>query len=362
MIKALYLHIPFCDHICAYCDFPKVLKSYFDTSLYIDKLIEEIESLNIPFDSLKTIYIGGGTPSALDEKDLITLLSYLEHHFPSVKEYSIECNPESLSSSKLQILKRYGINRISLGVQSSDDQILKKLGRCHTSSSVTKAINLIREAGFNNLNLDFIYGLENTTLKDLEKDIDFALSFKPEHLSFYSLQVEEGTLFKIRRTETLNEDLLSEEYKFICQQLRNHGYTHYEISNFALPSFECEHNLTYWRDEEYYAAGLGASSYVGNLRTQNTLSLTEYLKGENKKKSEEITKSDEEFEFLMLSLRLKEGISLSEYQRRFNKDFLSTYKKGLEKEKDFLLITDRSVAVKEEYFYILDSIFLGLCD
>ena len=234
MISALYLHIPFCDHICAYCDFPKVLGRFFDKSLYIERLIEEIESLKIQDGSLKTIYIGGGTPSSLSEEELERLLSYLKKRFPNLDEFTIEANPESLDERKLSIMKRNGIDRISLGAESGNDAILAKMGRAHSRKDIVLAVERTRAQGIENINLDFIYGYPGESLPDALDDVSFAVSLKPKHLSFYSLQVEEGTRLGLERTK-VDDDDLANAYDAIVKALSAKGYRRYEISNFALP-------------------------------------------------------------------------------------------------------------------------------
>lgn len=360
MINSLYIHIPFCDHICAYCDFPKQLIKYSNTDDYLTALIEEIDSLNIPDNQLRTIYIGGGTPTSLSLQQLEKLLKYLNSRFPTTEEFTIEANPDGLTYEKLVLLKNHGINRISLGVQSSSEKILQKLGRHHTNDDVIAVINNIKKVGINNLNLDFIYGLDGTSLNDVNKDLQLALSLNPQHLSFYSLQIEPNTFLYINKTKTASDDELANMYSFISDTLEKNGFIHYEISNFAKPGFESKHNLTYWHDEQYYAAGLGASSYIGNLRKTNTLSMKKYLDKQWSYSTETISKNDEEFEFIMLNLRLKEGLSLIEYQKRFKVDFLKKYQHNLIKEKDYITIKNDHIAVKTQYFYILDTIFLNL--
>lgn len=360
MINSLYIHIPFCDHICAYCDFPKQLIQYSKTEEYLNALIDEINELKIPDDQLRTIYIGGGTPTSLSLSQLEILLFYLKSHFKKLDEFTIEANPEGLNFEKLQLIKQSGINRISLGVQSSSNRILEKLGRHHFRKDVVNAVDMIKKIGIYNFNLDFIYGLENTSINDVKNDLEFALSLQPKHLSFYSLQIEPNTYFYINKTNTVSDDELADIYAYISKTLEENSFVHYEISNFALPGFESKHNLTYWHDQQYYAVGLGASSYVGNKRETNTLSMKKYLEKKLDKKTEFISKKDEEFEFIMLNLRLKEGFSLSEYFDRFNIDFLQKYRDKIAKEKEYLIIKNGRVSVKPSYFYILDTIFLNL--
>lgn len=357
-IKSLYLHIPFCDNICFYCDFPKVFSRYFDKRLYINKLINDIKKLNIPFDSLMTIYIGGGTPSSLSILEIEPLLYYLHQSFPSIKEFSIEANPESLTLEKIKLYKKYGVNRVSLGCQSSNEKILKYLGRKHTISDIQNSVAMLREEHINNFNLDFIYGIPNQTLSDIENDLNFALKLNPTHLSFYSLQIEEGTILYNNLTK-IDNDVDRKHYDLICSILKKHNYIHYEVSNFAKKDYYCRHNLTYWKDEEYYACGVGSAFYIKNKRGKNTLSLTDYLNDKNKIETEIITKNDEEFEYLMLNLRLLNGFEIAAFNKRFNKDFLNTYKNKLSKLNKYIVITDR-VFIKPKYIYTMDQILIEL--
>ncbi len=360
MIPSLYIHIPFCEKICNYCDFAKVLSSSSDTGKYIDRLLNEISSLNIKDDSLETVYIGGGTPTCLNNKGLTRLLSYLHDHFPHLKEFTIEGNPESLTHKKAALLKKYGVNRVSLGVQSANEETLKYLGRNHNLKDVIEAVSYLRECGIDNINLDFIYGLPKETTTDLKKDIDFALSLNPTHLSFYALQIEESTIFYNRRLIPLDDDMERDLYDYLRKVLREHGYSRYEVSNFSKPNFESLHNKNYWHDGQYYAAGLSASGYVVNERYTDTRSLTRYMNGFTDRKKEVIDEETEEFEFLMLNLRLEKGFELEEFSKRFQKDFLKSYAENIDKVRDSLLITDKSVAIIPDKLYIMDNILLDL--
>lgn len=360
MVDALYIHIPFCDHICSYCDFPKVLCGTFSQRQYMDTLLWELESHNIPEDSLKTIYLGGGTPSALSLDCLESLLSYLHRHFPSVEEFTMECNPESLSKEKIELAKRYGVNRFSIGVQTARQDILKKLNRAHTNEDVIRCVQDLKRCGIDNYNLDFIYGLPSQNEADVLDDVCFALSLSPKHLSFYSLQIEEGTLLYSKHIPAVSDDTYATEYEMILSALKKNGFQRYEVSNFAIPSYESKHNLTYWHDREYYAAGLGASGYLGNLRYANTKSMNHYLQKNFRYQQEILSKGDEEFEFLMLNLRLAQGFSLDEFQRRFQKDFLSSYQDSLKKVQDRVCIEEGRFFIREDYLYTMDNILLEL--
>ncbi len=360
MTEALYIHIPFCDKICSYCDFAKMYSSYFDHMVYLRALIKEIDSLMIMDDSLKTIYIGGGTPSSLRDEELVFLLSYLKSRFPSVEEFTLEANPESLTREKIRICVFYGINRISLGVQSADEKTLKLLNRNHTLYDVKECIRNLNDLSLSNYNLDFIYGLPNMTMADLEEDLRFSFSLQPKHLSYYSLQIEEGTLLYQKKLPPIGEETYRSMYDFLLLELEKHSFYRYEVSNFALPGYESRHNQIYWRDEHYYAAGLSASGYLDDRRYSNTRSIQHYVKGEYNRNEETITKKDEEFEFLMLNLRLVKGFSLTKFQKRFQKDFLHSYQKEIEKVKEYTLIEDGFFSIKKEYLYTMDSILLEI--
>ena len=355
MISSLYIHIPFCDCICNYCDFAKVLKGTFSQDRYIDCLINDIESLKIKDQSLKTIYIGGGTPTCLSDSNLKRLLEYLNRHFYYPEEFTVEANPESLTKRKVSLLSEYGVNRISLGVQSSNPKTLHYLGRNHTNGEVIKAVRLLNEAGLKNYNLDFIYGVD-----DLKDDINFAFSLNPTHLSFYSLQIEDSTVFHNKNIQALDDETMAKMYSCINYLLPQEGYHRYEVSNFAQKGYESIHNLNYWHDGQYYAAGLSSSGYINDTRYKNTLSLTDYLKGINKRTFDKITEKDHEFEYLMLNLRLVNGFNLDEFANLFKKDFLTDYSANLENLKGDFSIKNQRFMIKKSKLFIMDSILLNL--
>lgn len=362
MIKSLYIHIPFCDNICSYCDFIKVYSSLFDRKKYLDLLINEIKENNIIDNSLDTIYIGGGTPSSLKEEEIEYLLSYLNEHFKNVKEFTFEANPESLTLSKIKILKKYNVNRISLGVETTLDEGLILLNRKHNNEMVKNVISLLKENNINNINLDFIFGYPNQSLSSLKEDLDFAIKEDVPHLSFYSLIIENNTLLKIKNYHALDDELLSNMYNLINNTLNRNNINHYEVSNYCKKGFESLHNLSYWNDLNYYAVGVSASSYINDKRIKNTSSLTSYLKGINNKEIENIDIANEKEEFTFLSFRLIQGLSIKEYKRRFNEDFLNKFQAEIEKHKNELNINNEYISIKEEYFFIMDSIVIDFID
>ena len=273
MTTSCYIHIPFCDDICSYCDFCKIYKRNGQVLRYLDALEQEIKK-HYRGEKLKTIYIGGGTPSCLKVEELERLFEILSLlHKEKEIEYTIECNVESITQEKLMLFSKYGINRISIGIQTVDDISIQKLNRHHTKESVLKTIELVKKMGFTNINVDFMYGFPWQTKDSFEKDLQFFLSLDVPHISTYSLILEEHTVLGNQRLTPLDEELELWMYDTIKETFSQYGYMHYEVSNFARVGYTSKHNLVYWNNEEYYGFGLGASGYVNHIRYENTRSL-----------------------------------------------------------------------------------------
>ena len=360
-VNSLYIHIPFCESICDYCDFTKLQYFRIFAKPYLKKLKEELSSL-VENKELETIYVGGGTPTSLEDDLFLELLEIIKPYSHSVKEYTFECNPESLSLKKIKLLKDYRINRISIGVESTDDKILKSINRHHTFNDVKKAINLLRENGISNINLDLILGLPNVTENMLKKDIKNILSLNPTHISCYSLTVHEHTVFSINEICPPTEEFAYLAYKMINEILCKNGYVHYEVSNWCKPNYQSKHNLTYWRNEQYYGAGLGASGYIEAIRYKNTTNLKEYLLGNNKKEEEIVGKKDLEEYQIMLNLRTNEGIDLDHFINIFNKDIYNSHKKVIDDyiNQGYLKIENNHLLATFDGMMILDKITLDL--
>ena len=363
-INSLYIHIPFCDSICDYCDFTKLQYFHNFAVKYIESLKQEIASKNISY-KLKTIFIGGGTPTSSEDELFEDLLSYLSIYIDNSTEYSIECNPESLTKTKLEIMKKYGVNRISIGVESTNNNILKSINRKHTFEDVQKAVELARREGINNINLDLILGLPNVTFNLLEKDIENILSLNPNHISCYGLTVHEHTVFFINGIKPPKDDVLRRMYDLVNERLTEAGYEHYEVSNWTKPGYECEHNLTYWRDEQYFGCGLGASGYEGNVRYTNTRNLNKYIKDYKEKESEEVvTLRDDKTYYIMTNLRTKYGINLDSYKEKFKEDLLNKNREYLEKLFNsglaYIQEETNSLICTYEGMMVLDQIILNL--
>lgn len=334
MIDALYIHIPFCNQICTYCDFAKIYYANQARHEYITQLHRELAMLIPDSRPLRTVYFGGGTPSSLDMEELAYLFSAINPFIGENTECTFEANPESLTVAKLEFLKKAGVNRLSIGVQTFDEERLRLLGRTHSRADVERCIRDAKRVGFDNINIDFIYALPKQSLADLQDDINSFLELEVTHISTYALIVEPHTVFGIGADQgwfrETDEDLQFEMYSYVQDALQAAGYEHYEVSNFAKPGFESRHNLTYWNAEEYYGVGLGAHGYVAGSRYGNTRSINKYIalleQGERPIASEEqLSQQAQMEEFVFLGLRKREGIDPAEFGRRFNSPFEEIY-------------------------------------
>ena len=352
MIKSCYIHIPFCKKICSYCDFCKIYYNELFINKYLDSLENEINTF-YKGDTLDTIYIGGGTPSSLSINELNRLFVILNKLNRSNSiEFTIECNIEDISKDKLQLFKSNGINRLSIGVESFNEDNLKFMER--PSIDINK-INLAKKY-FNNINIDLIYALPNETLDILNNDLDKVLSLDVKHISIYSLIVEPNT--KIKDIKPINEDIDYEMYKLICNRLKD--FNHYEISNFAKEGYESKHNLTYWNNEEYYGFGLGASGYINNIRYTNTKSINHYIKNNYNRDEEVLLKEDKEKYELILGFRKLKGINLIVYKNKYNKDLLDNQKINKLLNENKLVIRDNHICICEDYIYLQNSLLIEL--
>lgn len=362
-IPAVYIHIPFCRKKCNYCDF--VSADYEDkTADYIDNylkvLVKEI-SLSLPctlYPVPCTIYIGGGTPSILSEKQLEFLLTNLFQRFRvcanTKSEITFEVNPESITKEKLKILKNFQVNRLSFGLQSFDDDLLKFLGRIHTEEDFLTALKSARETGFENINIDLIFGIPGQMLENWKTTLKRVLQLNPEHISVYNLTVEEGTNF-YKNGVTVDDDLSADMYKFAIEYLKKKSYHHYEISNFSRaskPGFECQHNINYWHNGEYLGFGLGAVSHIGGKRIKNTENIRDYLNGKFRSDFEDLNCEQKMLENLMLGLRLLEGVNINAgIKQKFFYNIQNLKKNGLIKEENNnVKLTDKGVMYANQVF------------
>lgn len=346
-MTSCYIHIPFCDSICTYCDFCKRYSNPKIVNKYLDELKKEVID-NYRGERLKTIYIGGGTPSSLDTTQLKKLLNIVKLlNIDDDYEFTFECNPESVTSEKITLLKEYGVNRISIGVESTNDNLLKYLGRNHTFEMVKEKIKLIKKIGINNISVDLIYALPSETISDLQNDLNNILALDVNHISTYSLEIHSHTVLGINKTKNIPEEIDSDMYNFICKYLKEHGYNHYEISNFCKDDTYSHHNMVYWKNEEYYGFGLGASGYVNSIRYDNTRSMYKYCNNEKRLNSETISKKDKISYELILGFRLINGINKLDFKKKYGLELVDQYNiKVLLKEG---LLVDDGLNVKVSY-------------
>ena len=358
--KSLYVHIPFCEHICKYCDFTKLFYFSKFEKPYLDALEKEI--LSKVKNKIFTLYFGGGTPTALSDEGFGRILSFASKYLEKDYEFTVEANVENLTESKLDIMKRCGVSRLSIGVQSTCNKLLKEIGRHHTFEDAQKIIKLAKSKGFSNINIDLIYGFKNESLNDLKKDLEEFIKLDIDHISIYSLIVEQGSMFFNEGYKTQDEEDSRNYYEFIVDFLRKHGYERYEISNFARNKKYSRHNLTYWHNEEYYGCGLGASGYVNGARYENTKSLPEYLKGNFISSSEKVGPKEFEEYYLITNLRLEQGFPRNEYQKLFSIDFEEKYKNKIiyfELQQYFNNTSDR-IRLNDEGLIMMDFVLRKL--
>ena len=362
MIKNCYIHIPFCDKICSYCDFCKMYKYDKFIDSYLDALEREINTI-YNGEELETIYIGGGTPSSLSVSQLERLFNILDIFNKSNNiEYTIENNFENTNREKLELYKKVGINRLSFGIETISKDGLKLLERDLDLDKVRDTINTCRELGFNNINVDLMYALPNETIDDLSKDLDYIYSLDVEHISTYSLIIEDHTKLKIDGINNISEDLDYDMYKYICREMENHNYKHYEISNFSKDGYESHHNLCYWNNDNYYGFGLGASSYIENRRIVNTRSLDNYKKEKYVKEIEYLDMDDTMEYEVILNLRKKDGIDLDKFKDRYNKELSSVYSYSDLVKLGVLELYNNHLYIPEDKWYISNSIIVDVLE
>ena len=326
----IYVHIPFCKRKCYYCDFVSYDNKYEKIDSYVETVKKEIEDTSNEFTKnhiVSTIYFGGGTPSFLESKYIKLLLENIRRNFnvSSNAEITLEVNPGTITEEKLKTYQMCGINRLSIGLQTTNDNLLKKIGRIHTYSEFLSTYNLARKLGFSNINVDLIFSLPDESLDDLKLDLEKIIELSPEHISTYSLIVENGTKIKELIEENddgynlPSEDIERQMYWYIKNTLEEKGYRHYEISNFTKEGYESKHNLNCWNQKEYFGFGAAAHSFIDGIRFSNKKILSEYIFNfksrdiEEKMNREELAK-----EYMMLGLRKIDGVSISEFERKFN--------------------------------------------
>ena len=350
----VYIHIPFCKKICNYCDFCKILydKNYVDT--YLDELAKEIEK-RYKGEVVNSVYIGGGTPSTLSIQELDKLLSIVSvFKLKQDYEYTIECNIDDIDIDKINLFKSYGINRISFGVESFDKKIGNVLGRDCLEDVIFDNIYLTKKY-FDNISIDLIYGVNEDT-KIVKNDIEKFLELDIPHISCYALIIEEHTKLYINNYKNIYDDTEFKMYKYICDNLRKHGYNHYEVSNYAKDGYESIHNKNYWLNGNYYGFGLGAVSYIDNYRITNTKNMRKYLDGNyilDKVYEEENTRKEND---LILGLRMTKGVNITLFNQKYGDDLLD--RKIIKEliDNGYLVPENNHLRCHEDYFYVQNMI------
>ena len=369
---SLYIHIPFCRQKCSYCDFVSSAQSEVAQTNYISLLCNEILAWKeyLSDRTIKTIFIGGGTPSILSVSNMQTLFQTLHSlYIPSKTEFSMECNPESVTLEKLSCMKQNAINRLSIGLQSTHQKELQLLGRCHSYDQFLYAYDLIQKSGFDNLNIDLMFALPNQTIREHIHSLQRVISLKPNHISAYSLILEDGTYLK-KQVDHHYYEIPSEEeyigmYRNTIHLLEINGYEQYEISNFSKQFHECQHNIVYWERGDYIGFGVSASSFVDGKRFTNPMSLQEYSKStfHTPKKIAFMERIDLEEAFeetIFLGLRMNKGLSISWLKKQFpnftgepfQKTLSSLQNRGLihPTENNLLRLTQEGIEISNQVF------------
>lgn len=349
----IYVHIPFCIRKCYYCDFVSFTNQEENIEKYIEAVIKEIESYELEEYNVTTIYIGGGTPSSIESRYIEKILHKIkekiinnETKFNDI-EITIEINPGTIDRKKLQDYEKMGINRLSIGLQSTNNEILKNIGRIHTYEEFLEGYILARSIGFDNINVDLMIGLPNQTIEKIKDSVEKVINLEPEHISVYSLIVEEGTkienLLNMNKITLPKEELERNMYWYVKNKLELNGYIHYEISNFAKENKQSKHNVNCWEQKEYIGIGTAAYSYLNNIRYGNTSNIQKYIETQDFKSKKELEKNkiriidevqtleDKKKEYMLLSLRKIEGVSIKKFKEKYVENPIFLYRKQLEK-------------------------------
>lgn len=363
-----YLHIPFCEHICYYCDFNKVFLEGQPVDEYIEALLKEIQLTKerFPVEEMATLYIGGGTPTSLSAKQLDRLLAGVRELLPfnDQNEFTVEANPGDLTQEKLQVMKNYGVNRLSMGVQTFDDKLLKKIGRKHTAADVYETMAFLEKENFENVSIDLIYALPGQTLASFRDTLQRAIELDLPHYSLYSLILENKTMFmnwvRQGRLELPDQDIESQMFAETIELMASGNRQQYEVSNFAIPGMESQHNLVYWNNEHYFGLGAGASGYLGNIRYKNHGPIQHYLAplGDNQlpiREEEKLSRNNQMEEEMFLGLRKRQGISPAHFAEKFQVSLDSVYGLVIEE-----LIQENLLVQREDYLALTEEgLFLG---
>ncbi len=376
MPTSAYIHIPFCRRRCYYCDFPISVvgdRARGETNPaiadYVAVICQEIKRARCFGNPLQTVFLGGGTPSLLAATQVEQILQTLDQHFGlAVAEISLEVDPGTFTLPQLQAYRAAGVNRLSLGAQAFQDQLLAACGRSHTVSQIEQAIEMIQKAGFSNFSLDLISGLPGQTLEQWQASLQEAIAFMPNHLSAYDLVLEPGTVFgkryQLQDAGLPSDHTAAEMYKLAAKTLSDAGYDHYEISNYARSGYQCHHNRVYWQNQPYYGFGMGATSYIDGQRFNRPRTRREYYEWINEGAAiaiPPVTRLDEWLETLMLGLRLAEGLSLTDLSKKFGSAWVNRLQECLSAECDrgLLEISPDRIRLTDSEGFLFSNQVLG---
>ncbi|MBC1492093.1 oxygen-independent coproporphyrinogen III oxidase [Listeria booriae] len=371
-MTAVYIHIPFCEHICYYCDFNKVFLEGQPVDEYVDLLIKEMEMVTErhTMSPVETVFVGGGTPTTLTEAQLAKLCSAISRLFPMTEnaEFSFEANPGDLSISKLQVMKDHGVNRLSMGVQSFNNELLKKIGRIHTVDDVYQSVNNAKQVGFENVSIDLIFSLPGQTEADFKDTLTKALDLDLPHYSAYSLIIEPKTIFYnlMQKGKLIlpGEDAEANMYEKLMSTMEKHGRKQYEISNFAKPGYESRHNIVYWSNEHYFGFGAGAHGYIGETRYANYGPLKKYMQPLQNGdlptfQQKELSLKEKMEEEMFLGLRKVAGVDKAHFQAKFGQSLDATFANAIDKTigKGWLESTPESVRLTRRGRFLGNNVF-----
>ena len=372
LIDAIYIHIPFCEAKCRYCGFYSEKLSSKNDEIFASALLADLKAQqNLLAPIAKTIYIGGGTPSAIGSEYLDKILSKLDQFTSDKTEFTIEANPNSCSKEFVNILAAHKVNRVSLGVQSFSDSELTNLGRIHKASDISQAVKSLRMQNIANLSLDLIYGLPDQTLASWKENLHRAIELSPDHISCYSLTIDPNTqfekLYQAGKLELISDSLYREMFYCTIETLRQAGYQHYEISNFAKPGMQSRHNRVYWKNQPYLGLGPAAASYYNFTRTTNSPDLESYISCINANisvecESETLTGKSHAAESLMLNFRLIEGVDISEFVARFGASPEDLFPKSFAKyfAMNILKKQNGKILVETDWLFVIDSLLADI--
>lgn len=367
MNSGLYIHIPFCKSKCRYCDFNSFANREMDIEPYFFALNNEISmwSEKLAERQFDTVYFGGGTPSFVDPAVLCECIRHIQDCFSLSPdcEITVECNPGTISFDGLASLKKAGVNRLSIGLQATDNQALSVLGRIHSVNDFEECLSAARRAGFDNISLDLMYGLPDMTMEKWEKTLEKAVLYQPQHISAYALKIEDGTPFSKMQLNLPDEDLCADMYEKAVEFLRINGYCRYEISNFALPGKESRHNQKYWECCDFLGLGAGAYSCIDNIRFNNEPDICRYIQSINTTgfaviEKEELSFDEQMSEFVFLGLRCEKGISKTEFEKRFGKNISDCFGHTIARyiELGFLIDENGYLHFSDKGFFVSNTI------